>query len=158
MESTKAKPVISHVQSKKWNEAHWLELSWIYKSKSISSPPVLSMWLQTVTFIVKQSKCAGLAYEIGSSAPNSCSLPRLVNGTTQLCTSKKECKKLELTAVRYFWLVDHNDWSRWFAISSSHVYANLVIILLVGFHKKTAKLRCLILLSRVAYWAPLEML
>ncbi len=29
------------------------------------SPRVLSMWLQTVKFIVKKSKCAGLAQEIG---------------------------------------------------------------------------------------------
>jgi len=28
---------------------------------SLASPPVLSMWLQTVKFIVKKSKCAGLA-------------------------------------------------------------------------------------------------
>jgi hypothetical protein len=41
-----------------------------------------------------------------------------------LCTSKKKkCNKLDLTAAQYFWLVDHNDWSRWFPISSSHVFA-----------------------------------
>jgi hypothetical protein len=50
---------------------------------NIFPPPVLSMWLQTVKFIVKKSKCAGLAQEIGFSAPNSCSLPWLVKGTTQ---------------------------------------------------------------------------
>jgi len=76
------------------------------------------MWLQTVIFIVKYSKCAGLAQEIGFFAPNSCSLPWLVKGATQLCTSKKECSKLDLTSAEYIWLVDHNDWSRWFAISS----------------------------------------
>jgi hypothetical protein len=68
---------------------------------------------------VQKSKCAGLAQEIGFSAPNSCSLPGLVKGTTQLRTCKKECNKLDLIAVQYFSLVDHNDWSRWFAISSS---------------------------------------
>jgi hypothetical protein len=56
----------------------------------------------------------------------------LVKGATQLCTSKKECNKLNLIAAQYFSLVDHNDWSRWFAISSSHAYAVLVTILLVG--------------------------
>jgi len=30
-----------------------------------ASPPELSMWLQTVKFIVEKSKCAGLAQEIG---------------------------------------------------------------------------------------------
>jgi hypothetical protein len=54
-----------------------------------ASPPVLSMW-QTVKFIAKKLKCAGLAQEIGFSAPNLCSLPWLVKGATQLCTSKKE--------------------------------------------------------------------
>jgi hypothetical protein len=86
-------------------------------------------------------------------------LPWLVKGATQLCTSKKECNKLELTAGQYFWLVDHNDWSRWFAISSSHVYAVLVTVLLVGLPNCFfAKLRHLILLSWVTYWAPVEML
>jgi hypothetical protein len=51
---------------------------------------------------VKKSKCAGLAQEIGFSAPNSFSLPWLVKGTTQLCTSKKESNKSDLTAVQYF--------------------------------------------------------
>ncbi len=50
------------------------------------------------------SKCVGLAQEIGFSAPDSCSLPWLVKGATQLCTSKTECNKLDLTAAQYFLL------------------------------------------------------
>jgi hypothetical protein len=84
-----------------------------------ASPTVLSMWLQIVRFTVEKSKCASLAQEIGCSAPNLCSLPRLVNGATLLFTTEKECNELYLTAAQYFWLVDHNDWSRWFAISSA---------------------------------------
>jgi hypothetical protein len=123
-----------------------------------ASPKVLSMWLQTVKFIVNKSKCAGLAQEIGFSAPNSCRLPWLVKGTIQLCTSKKECNKLDLIATQYFSLVNHNNWSRWFAISSPRIYGVLVIVLLVGLPKKEAELRHLILLSRVTYWAPVELL
>jgi hypothetical protein len=114
------------------------------------------MWLQTVKFIVKKSKCAGLAQEIGFSAPDSCSLPWLVKGATEFCTSEKECNKLDLSAAQYFWLVDHNDWSRWFAISSSHVFAVPVTVLFGWVAPKktnTAQLRHLILLSRVTYWA-----
>jgi hypothetical protein len=99
-----------------------------------ASPLVLR--LQTVKFIVKKSKCAVLAQEIGFSAPYSCSLSRLVKGAPELCTSKKECTKLDLTAAQYFLLVDHYDWSSWFAISSSHVYAVRVTVLLVGLPKK----------------------
>jgi hypothetical protein len=44
----------------------------------------------------------GLSQEIVFSAPNLCSLPWLVNGATQLCTSTRECKKLDLTAAQYF--------------------------------------------------------
>jgi hypothetical protein len=51
---------------------------------------------------VKKSKCAGLAQEIGFSAPNLCSLPWLVKGTTQVFTYKKEWNKLDLTAAQYF--------------------------------------------------------
>jgi hypothetical protein len=48
-------------------------------------------------------------------------------------------------------LVDDNDWSRWFAISSPHVYAVPVTVSLVWLSKKTAKVSHLILLSRVTY-------
>jgi hypothetical protein len=88
------------------------------------------MRLQRVLFTEKKSKYSSLAQEIDFSAPNSCSLPWLVKGTTQVCTSKKECSKLDLTAAQYFLLVNHNDWSRWFTISSSQVFA--VPVLLVG--------------------------
>ncbi len=101
------------------------------------------------------SKCDGLAQGIGFSAPNSCSLPCVVKSTTRLCTSKKEYNKLERTASQCFSLVDHNDWSRWFAISSPHVYAVSVTVLLVVLQKKH---RHLISLSRVTYRAPVEML
>ncbi len=71
------------------------------------------------------------------SAPNSCILPWLVDGATQLCTSKTECNRLDLTAAQYFfWLVDHNDRSRWFAISSPHVYADPFTVVLVGLPKQ----------------------
>jgi hypothetical protein len=97
-----------------------------------ASPAVSSMWLQTVKFIVKKSKCACLAHEIGCSAPNSCSLQRLVKGAIQLCTSKKECNKLDLTEAQYLWLVDHNDWSRWFAISVVPAYFAVPVTVLMG--------------------------
>jgi len=63
------------------------------------------------------------------------SLPWLVKGATQLCTSKKECNKLDLTAAEYFCLVNRNDWSRWFAITSPHIYTVPVTVLLVGLLK-----------------------
>jgi hypothetical protein len=53
-------------------------------------------------FIAKMSKCASLAQENDFSAPNSSSLPLLVKGATELCTSKKECNKFGLTAAQYF--------------------------------------------------------
>jgi hypothetical protein len=63
------------------------------------------MWLQTIKFIATKSKCASLAQEIGFSAANSCNLLRMVKSATPLCTSQKECNKLDLTAAQYFWLV-----------------------------------------------------
>ncbi len=121
---------------------------------------VLSIWLQTVKLIVEMSKSAGSVQEISYSAPNSCSLLSLVKGATQLDTSKNNCNKFDLTAAQYFWLVDHNDWSRCFAISSSHVYAVPVTVLLVGLpqKKKTQLNLDIILLWRVTYWALVEML
>jgi hypothetical protein len=50
-----------------------------YKSVSNGATPV--------KFSEEKSKCACLAHEIDFSAPNLCSLPWLVKGATQLCTS-----------------------------------------------------------------------
>jgi hypothetical protein len=47
---------------------------------------------------VKKSKCAGLAQEIGFSAPKiRADCPGFVKGATHWCTSKKECNKLNWT-------------------------------------------------------------
>jgi hypothetical protein len=90
-----------------------------------ASPLVLSMWLQTVKFICEKSPyiCQFSSRNWFFCTKCVCILPWLVKGATQLCTSKKECNKLDLTLTQYFSLLDHNDWSRWFAISSPHVYA-----------------------------------
>ncbi len=85
---------------------------------------------------MKKSKCAGLAQEISFSASNACNLPWLVKGATHLCTSIKECNKLD----QYFSLIDHNVWSRWFAISSPHTCAVPVTVLLVGLPEKKLNL------------------
>jgi hypothetical protein len=46
-------------------------------------------------------------------------LPSLVKGSAALCTCKKECNKCDLTAAaQCFRFAHHNDWSRWFVISS----------------------------------------
>jgi hypothetical protein len=102
---------------------------------------MFNMWLQTLKFIAKKSKCASLAHEIGFSAPNLWNLLRLVKGATQLCTSKKECNKLDLTAAQYFWLVDHHDWSRWFVISGPMKMEFETQFYWWGCPKKTARLR-----------------
>jgi hypothetical protein len=132
-------------------------------------PPVLRMWLQTIKIIVKMLKCACLAQEIDFSASNLCSLSCLVKGATQLCTSRNECNKLDRTAalsiavykqIGKIWLVDHNGRSRWFDIilvvpricSSNYSFIGGVA------KKKSAKLKRLILLSKVTDWAPVEML
>jgi hypothetical protein len=42
--------------------------------------------------------------------------------------AREECNKYDLSAAPCFWLVNHNDWSRWFAISSlSHLFAAPVL-------------------------------
>ncbi len=116
------------------------------------------MWLQTLQFIAKKSKwLVDLAQEIGFSAPHLCSLQWLVNGATELCSSQRECNKLHLTAAEYFWLVDHNDWSTWFCIGSLPRICSFSFIGGIA-KKKTATLKHLILLSRIRFWALLDML
>jgi hypothetical protein len=45
---------------------------------------------------------------------------------------KSVINKLDMTAAQYFRLVDRNESSRWFAISSPQVYAVPITVLLVG--------------------------
>ncbi len=80
-----------------------------------------------------------------------------MKGPTHLCTSKTECNKLDLTAAQYFWLS---------IIMIGPDGLLLVVPTYLQFHlqfywwgcqKTKAKLRHLILLSRVTYWAPVQM-
>jgi hypothetical protein len=71
---------------------------------------------------------------------------------------QKRCNIWDLIAAQYFLLIDHNDWFRWFAISSPRVSAIPVTVLLEGLQRKTAKIRHFIFLSRVTYGAPVWML
>jgi hypothetical protein len=59
---------------------------------------------QTIKFVAKKSKCAGFAQEIGFFCTQiRAGCPWLVKGVqTGVCTSKKECNKLELTVAQYF--------------------------------------------------------
>jgi hypothetical protein len=71
------------------------------------------------------SKCAGLAQEIGFFC-------------TKFVQLAMDGKRRNILGAQYFSLVDHNDWSRWFAISSPHIYAVPVTVLLVGLPKKNS--------------------
>ncbi len=77
-----------------------------------ASPPVLSMWLQTVNFIVETSKCVGLAAQeklVFLHQIRAACLLWLVKGATQLRTSRKECNKLHLTAAQYFFSIGRSQ-------------------------------------------------
>jgi hypothetical protein len=57
--------------------------------------------------------------------------------------AREECNKYDLTRDPCFLLAHHNDSSRWFAISSSHIFAVPVSVLWVGLQKsKITKLGC----------------
>ncbi len=60
---------------------------------------------------------------------------------------------MDPTEAQYIELVDHNDWSKWFAMSSPPRIWSPSFSVIDGVAKKTktAKLRHLILLSRVTY-------
>jgi len=75
-----------------------------------ASPPVLSMWLQTVKFIVKKSKCAGLVQEIGW-----CQQPGIPNqppvaATFQCITFIKQAGHIEPAPTSAPWKMD-GKWS-----------------------------------------------
>jgi hypothetical protein len=47
-----------------------------------------------------------------------------VKGVESCAPARKECNKCDLTAAPCFWLANHNDWSRWFAVGNlPHLFA-----------------------------------
>jgi hypothetical protein len=49
--------------------------------------------------------------------------------------AREECSKYDLPTATRFLLAKHNDWSTWFAISSSNIFAVLVSVLWVVLQK-----------------------
>ncbi len=82
----------------------WIECLWWARSVNSlilrASAPVLSVWLQTVKFIVKNSNGAGLAQEISFSSATFCSLKWLVKDPNTVVYLQ-----LDLTLAQYFWLL-----------------------------------------------------
>jgi len=78
-------------------------------NKSEQMPVWLRKWLFSC-------KCGQLA-EAGNKAQQKC------------VPATKECNRYDLTADPCFRLANQNDWSIWFAISSSHLFAFLVSVL-----------------------------
>jgi len=82
-------------------------------------PPVHAMWPCTLKSNEEKLKCVGLSQEIGFAPAYVCA--QFVEAGTkaqQSCASaREECNKYDLTAGHCFWLLNHIDWSRWFAIS-----------------------------------------
>ncbi len=81
---------------------------------------------------MKGSKCASVAQEIGFSAPNSSTLPWLVQRAIELCNSKNECNRLDLTEAQYFSLVDIMIGQGGLLLVVPHVHGVPVSVLLVG--------------------------
>jgi hypothetical protein len=73
-----------------------------------ASPTVFTMWTRDVRHVT-------LAQQNGFGPAFLHSLLRLVKGWA---LARKECNKSDTTAAPSFWLANHNDWSRLFAISS----------------------------------------
>ncbi len=134
----------------------WLEEGSVLRA----SPQVLSMWLETIKFIAKKWKCAGLAQEINLSAPNSCSLLAVAGKRRNSCAPPKK------SVINWTWLrLSISDWliimiGRDGLLSAVPTYMQLQLqFYWWGCPKKNQpKLRHLILLSRVTDWAPVEML
>ncbi len=80
-----------------------------------ASPTVLGMWSCTVKLAEQYPTYAVWLRKLVSAEHM---LAWLVDGASALCPSRKECNKYDLTATPCFWLVYHNDWSRWFVSSS----------------------------------------
>jgi len=136
--------------------AHWLQGAQLPLR---ASPAVLSMWSCSVKMDEETPTNACSTHKNGLGSANSCRLPWLVKGSAPLCTCKKECNKYDLTAAQCFWFAHHNDWSRWFVISSPPPICCPSFSFIGGVaNEYITKLGCEKYFLRVTYWAPLAML
>jgi hypothetical protein len=61
----------------------------------------------------------------------------LGKATVKPNTCWEDYNKFDPTTASDFWLLNHDDWSRWFASCSSHLFAVPLLVLRVGFEKKS---------------------
>jgi hypothetical protein len=123
-----------------------------------ASPMVLSMW--SCTSVIGGTKSYVCRFHSGKWFWLSiiAYVAWLLKGAAALCTCRKECNKCDLTAAQYFSLAHHNDWSRWFAISSPPPICCPSFSFIGGVAKEYITiLGCEKYFCRVTYWAPLEM-
>jgi hypothetical protein len=81
----------------------------------------------------------------------------------QICAhAREECNKCDVTPDPSFGLANHNDWSRWFAISSSHLFCSPQSPFQFDWRscKKVLNYTWMweIFLQGHTYWAPMGML
>ncbi len=75
------------------------------------------------------------------------------------CAPAEKSNDYVLTAAQCFWLVHHNDWSRWFVINSLPPICCPSFSIIGGVAKEyITKLGCEKYFHRVTNWAPLEIL
>ncbi len=99
---------------------------------------LLGKWRETkVTKFQEKSTCAGLAQENGFSPANYGQFAEAGKKTQQNCApAREEYNEYDLSADPCFWSANHNDWSSWSAISSSHLFDAIpVSVLWVGLQK-----------------------
>jgi hypothetical protein len=63
----------------------------------------------------------------------------LGKATVKPNTCWEDYDKFEPITASDFWLVNHDDWSRWFAIPNSHLFAVPLLVLWVGLGEKKKK-------------------
>jgi len=59
----------------------------------------------------------------------------IVQGMKQKTFYHHRIKECNMITDQHFWLAYHNDWSRWFDISSAPLFAVAVSVLWVGLQK-----------------------
>jgi hypothetical protein len=122
-----------------------------------ASPPVHSMWLQTVKFIAKKSnvpvKLRKLVF-----------LHQILAASNGLWKAQHSCAPSKKSVINWTWLrLSISDWSIIIGPGCLPFVVPTEMQFQLQFYwwgcpKKGLNLRHLILLSRVTYWAPVEML
>ncbi len=107
---------INTINSFFWLDRLWIVLCWTWVRGMVSTPSNLLAW--TMEHSMQLGDPLAWQQKLWTQQTHLESIANHKHQVRFVYTHKSKCSKYDLTVGHCFSLAHHNDWSRWFAISS----------------------------------------